>query len=168
MRLHSTKSIRYEVGFNPRTHAGCDAMISQLMPYYGGVSIHAPTRGATSESATAADSFEVSIHAPTRGATNFDRMQARNDISFNPRTHAGCDFRISDGISYRRRFNPRTHAGCDTFPTALQAIMQCFNPRTHAGCDSVHPTYVQIVPGFNPRTHAGCDSIIFCTYFLGI
>ncbi len=85
----------------------------------GVVSIHAPTRGATAEcpagvvgnrgATTAGRRFQsthprgvrlsieilsgrrgrVSIHAPTRGATLMIQAVA---ISFNPRTHAGCDF----------------------------------------------------------------------------
>ena len=33
----------------------------------------------------------VSIHAPTRGATNFVTPDTRVRRSFNPRTHTGCD-----------------------------------------------------------------------------
>jgi len=36
-----------------------------------GVSIHAPTRGATPESVSCRFCNAVSIHAPTRGATNY-------------------------------------------------------------------------------------------------
>ena len=78
--------------FNPRTHTGCDGSITPF-PFKSGVSIHAPTRGATTfawylsfpckwfqsthphgvrpinDSCLKASSL-VSIHAPTRGATS--------------------------------------------------------------------------------------------------
>ena len=41
----SYKSIT--LGFNPRTHTGCDIVIAILICYEHHVSIHAPTRGAT-------------------------------------------------------------------------------------------------------------------------
>ena len=77
--------------FNPRTDTGCDvclAVVSSFMPKFQSthrhgvrpapivrgprlspVSIHAPTRGATSKPAPCALVIGVSIHAPTRGAT---------------------------------------------------------------------------------------------------
>ena len=79
-------------GFNPRTHTGCDASYPRYFKVFG-VSIHAPTRGATAPLNTAAFArmfqsthphgvrrdfltnlilfIMVSIHAPTRGATIF-------------------------------------------------------------------------------------------------
>ena len=77
--------------FNPRTHTGCDVRVERVSVEVG-VSIHAPTRGATSKHSifvNVKDEFqsthphgvrhhcitfglypmEVSIHAPTRGAT---------------------------------------------------------------------------------------------------
>ena len=76
-------------------------------------------------------------------------------------------------------FNPRTHVGCDSRPTACYVAIFCFNPRTHVGCDlsfrsfgcassmfqSTHPRRVRLLKvscpwlrgGFNPRTHVGCD-----------
>ena len=60
----------------------------------------------------------VSIHAPTRGATGCTRFAHSSLLSFNPRTHEGCDnFKIST-ISRTLSFNPRTHEGCDTQSTA--------------------------------------------------
>ena len=38
--------------------------------------------------------YAVSIHAPTRGATTFDKIRKGSICSFNPRTHTGCDFRV--------------------------------------------------------------------------
>ena len=61
----SANSIRC---FNPRTHEGCD-LYSLVEIGDDGVSIHAPTRGATSKGFLFTLFFWVSIHAPTRGAT---------------------------------------------------------------------------------------------------
>ena len=76
------------------------------------VSIHAPTRGATARLLCPRITGAVSIHAPTRGATTvcqfiglLDKFQSTHPrgvrledvkhingyISFNPRTHEGCD-----------------------------------------------------------------------------
>ena len=54
--------------FNPRTHEGCDCKNTQCKQTQQ-VSIHAPTRGATSVADEIATAKDVSIHAPTRGAT---------------------------------------------------------------------------------------------------
>ena len=81
--------------FNPRTHTGCDAgftaELSKLV-----VSIHAPTRGATYSVASCCPSKAVSIHAPTRGATKMHAVLLVLQISFNPRTHTGCDNALLD------------------------------------------------------------------------
>ena len=66
---------RLDVGFNPRTHTGCD------------------TRGNQSYHITL-----VSIHAPTRGATWRPIVLVFARVGFNPRTHTGCD------ASHRGRF----------------------------------------------------------------
>ena len=54
------------------------------------VSIHAPTRGATTKNIPPGYNTYVSIHAPTRGATRFTASHS-NGNRFNPRTHEGCD-----------------------------------------------------------------------------
>ena len=54
--------------FNSRTHAGCDFSFRQLSMLQN-VSIHAPTRGATTHADADGLTIVVSIHAPTRGAT---------------------------------------------------------------------------------------------------
>ena len=55
------------------------------------VSIHAPTRGATSGGKRPNQKSLVSIHAPTRGATPHWHILLFHNSSFNPRTHEGCD-----------------------------------------------------------------------------
>ena len=59
---------RISIGFNPRTHTGCDATLI-LGSRDCKVSIHAPTRGATGRNNSDRGCYQVSIHAPTRGAT---------------------------------------------------------------------------------------------------
>ena len=79
-----------------------------------GVSIHAPTRGATQESLKQSKHFEVSIHAPTRGATYVAYFPVVN--LFRVSIHAptrGATINIAALLSMHDSFNPRTHTGCD-------------------------------------------------------
>ena len=56
------------------------------------VSIHAPTRGATTYvREPIPPAVAVSIHAPTRGATFRRARDVVTILGFNSRTHAGCD-----------------------------------------------------------------------------
>ena len=104
-------------------------------------------------------------------------------ISFNPRTHTGCDVRIVIDPIPSLCFNPRTHTGCDIVLLFYHNANISFNPRTHTGCDtglrysdvynlrfqSTHPHGVRRLSSevtgkdvsFNPRTHTGCDEIDF-------
>ena len=61
-----------------------------IVPMAAAVSIHAPTRGATSPELQNVIAIIVSIHAPTRGATYTD-ISTTYDTCFNPRPHAGGD-----------------------------------------------------------------------------
>ena len=97
------------------------------------------------------------------------------DISFNPRTHMGCDVRSRRAANTRvlfqsthphgvRRkllsdielfggFNPRTHMGCDFPPSYVHRANRCFNPRTHMGCDvSYHFTDLTSVVSIHAPT----------------
>ena len=128
------------------------------LPVQHGVSIHAPTQGAT-KSPTCRPRWrscfnprthagcdvhlvtklrqasEVSIHAPTQGATP-NRAAARGQIaSFNPRTHAGCAPRLSSGV-YKRVFQSTHPRRVRLAALSLCLALGCFNPRTHAGCDA--------------------------------
>ena len=103
----------FNLGFNPRTHTGCDAACRNLMT-----------------------KVYVSIHAPTRGATTAN--YAANGIvqGFNPRTHTGCDGLIAYQPLNGHSFNPRTHTGCDFITISIVSRNGSFNPRTHTGCDN--------------------------------
>ena len=62
---------RHQLGnFNPRSHERSDGHCLDLFHPSSGISIHAPTRGATSPRNKKCVADAISIHAPTRGATS--------------------------------------------------------------------------------------------------
>src|SRR5258708_2845596 len=99
--------------FNPRAHTGRDPttrsaarnhrVFQSTRPGGGrrrspwdahlpaGVSIPAPTRGATLLHDRGHSQSYVSIHAPTRGATHFTQTFPFASRCFNPRAHTGRD-----------------------------------------------------------------------------
>ena len=77
------------------------------------VSIHAPIQGATGTGGCNVLTALVSIHAPIQGATPVLTLIVFHIMSFNPRTHIGCDSCSPLLQSSRSCFNPRTHIGCD-------------------------------------------------------
>ncbi len=101
-------------------------------------------------------------------------------VSFNPRTHTGCDIPSPSAATRRSCFNPRTHTGCDLFTHLIIVLICSFQSthphgvrramtlrhRTYVVFQSTHPHGVRPKPsmtvsvynnGFNPRTHTGCD-----------
>ena len=101
----------------------------------------------------------VSIHAPMKGATSFTKSWMITSISFNPRTHEGCDLGI--GTTGRHNSVVSIHApmkgATDSVLVELVVIL-CFNPRTHEGCDAQDGGSGKAMESFNPRTHEGCDT----------
>ena len=165
------------------------------------VSIHAPTQGATF---TLSPNFDkpvkfqsthprrvrrptraraarsrVSIHAPTQGAPP-DSARACTRGCFNPRTHAGCDWRHSRCVwhwavsihaptqgatrSYLRDKRPKlvfqsTHPR-RVRPSATTDDVVVFQVSIHAptqGATVLSSNASDVRTCFNPRTHAGCD-----------
>ena len=145
--------------FNPRTHEGCDA---DARPQGRGheVSIHAPTRGATSiltrpwcrrrgfnprthegcdghRLGQARGGVPVSIHAPTRGATVHHQREGDGlGVSIHAPTR-GATLPASRSPCTPRSFNPRTHEGCDLYNSKGIRLWQRFQ--------STHPRGVRLV-----------------------
>ena len=78
-------------------------------------------------------------------------------ISFNPRTHVGCD--------HGRSVRPQQHYVSIHAPTQdatpsseEESDPYSFNPRTHVGCDKIEHNQHLHQGSFNPRTHVGCDT----------
>ena len=100
--------------FNPRTHTGCDTSPKNNGSYYDCFNPRTHT-GCDFIRSVKHLIVRVSIHAPTRGATSRSRaMPSIQPPSFNPRTHTGCDISPVSKFSSMKRFNPRTHTGCDS------------------------------------------------------
>ena len=103
------------VSFNPRTHTGSLSCGSfELFRQCLLVSIHAPTRGATYRHLRRQRGDPVSIHAPTRGATIgiTDRVSSEERVSIHAPTR-GATYVMVTPFLMDVSFNPRTHTGCD-------------------------------------------------------
>ena len=134
------------------------------------VSIHAPTRGATSSRKRSRAGFPVSIHAPTRGATTPQSRATTNQESFDPRPHARGDLgeppgRADDGVSIHAPTRGATapldragvgdgvsiHAptrGATTHWQPLPEPPKCFDPRPHARGDAPIAGRTRCLSGF--------------------
>ena len=100
------------------------------------VSIHAPTRGATSKNNRQdEESLFQSTHPRGVRQTRIKTLQEDNQFqSTHPR---GVRPAIVPKSGYFQGFNPRTHEGCDFSTKEGQSTPCCFNPRTHEGCDRI-------------------------------
>ena len=68
------------------------------------LSIHAPTRGATSISLPITSKFSLSIHAPTRGATGSWAIFHHIHLPFNPRSYKRSDVQNTSGQTIEVHF----------------------------------------------------------------
>jgi len=122
----------------------------------------------------------VSIHAPTRGATWGDGQHHAPQIGFNPRPHAGGDkgatknkeemkmFQSTPPRGGRHRsnstspirsngFNPRPHAGGDKASASVGLFTLTFQSTPPRGGRLSEISCGSKVTSFNPRPHAGGD-----------
>ena len=143
----------------------------------GFVSIHAPTRGATSPAIACGTSksfqftrprgarhavalfalaaMRVSIHAPTRGATRWGRRRASPIwVSIHAPTRGATE--VAVGLRRRVSFNSRAHEGRDGSPSASWRVgrFQFTRPRGARLDESLKRFAAQ---RFNSRAHEGRD-----------
>ena len=144
-----------KANFNPRSHERSDSSIfSPILLLI--ISIHAPTRGATSSAFFIALEIIISIHAPTRGATPL----SCGDIlagDFNPRSHERSDAYINNTISSMYRFQstlPREERPIPIMPTSKKLLFQSTLPREER---QQKKSYGNFNENFNPRSHERSD-----------
>ena len=68
----------------------------------GGVSIHAPLKGATEQQAGRHRVAKVSIHAPLKGATQTRFLNDTFELRFNSRTPEGCDEQEAEAFKQKQ------------------------------------------------------------------
>ena len=128
-----------------------------MYDYYRTISIHAPTKGATPVYVEVNGSTLISIHAPTKGATqNTDDPDAEIRISIHAPTKGAT---ISRYIFYRnigfQSTLPRRERQCNR----SHLLGNCyFNPRSHEGSDNYEVEMKMHARDFNPRSHEGSDN----------
>ena len=90
---------------------------------------------------------KISIHAPTRGATTTANTRCRELVNFNPRSHERSDQAKSSKDCVRPYFNPRSHERSDVIHRHCRCNAVYFNPRPHERSDKIcciKPTLVKI------------------------
>ena len=122
--------------FNPRSHERSDDYKS-CPSGLTGISIHAPTRGATKLATLFIDLTEISIHAPTRGATKSLSPQRTSNFYFNPRSHERSDRNRFISTADEYDFNPRSHERSDSTLIVFFPVPCYFNPRSHERSDCI-------------------------------
>ncbi|SEP88061.1 hypothetical protein SAMN05421510_10081 [Nitrosomonas ureae] len=143
-------------GFNPRAHAGRDCNMI-LMECNDLVSIHAPTRGATSRKILSSGISSFQSTRP-RGARLWMNTFIRCITRFNPRAHAGRDrymipCAINQGVSIHA---PTRGATAVTYQPGTDMLFQSTRPR---GARRLRKFTTDGHLSFNPRAHAGRDDI---------
>ena len=103
--------------------------------YEGGVSIHAPARGATPESAHAPKRELVSIHAPARGATVYHiHFSSCNAVSIHAPAR-GATLRIVRSVADGLVSIHAPARGATSGAICAGRWTRCFNSRARAGRD---------------------------------
>ena len=160
----------------------CDGLQETCLAAVG-VSIHAPTWGATP--ATCENShtrrsfnprtymrcdsykkrylgrYRVSIHAPTWGATGYClKYGVGLAVSIHAPTWGATD-NVTEFYVYNLSFNPRTYMRCDYYVRCLANNLTMFQS-THLHEVRLRGLLLRLVVFlcFNPRTYMRCDCIV--------
>ena len=99
----------------------------------------------------------ISIHAPTRGATSLKATEYKLSIDFNPRSHERSDNYIPDEFkSYIISIHAPTRGATMTSDeTGMVAIFQSTLPREERL--AVAAAIIPMTADFNPRSHERSD-----------
>ena len=125
-------------GFNPRAHAGRD---NKNVTLRNAVTVFQSTRprGARRpKTRSTTPNRIVSIHAPTRGATTGTLTAVSVNAGFNPRAHAGRDHYHHYQQRWRNQFQSTRPRGARQILCTAILKTAGFNPRAHAGRDTKH------------------------------
>ena len=145
-------------GFNPRTHEGCDAQSdgSQLIFFLFQSTHPRGVRHANPGGSGGGDG--VSIHAPTRGATY--KFAADSEVGKFQSTHPrGVRQAFVADVPEDLWFQSTHPRGVRPTGKLLQVLHQTFQSTHPRGVRLTTTTMLQSAKCFNPRTHEGCDTL---------
>ncbi len=111
------------------------------------ISIHAPTQGATPVIVSEKPFVSISIHAPTQGATVLHCVWFMDFLHFNPRPYARGDLFRFWSMILVYNFNPRPYARGDLDVLCMSYdYVRYFNPRPYArGDDEVDKNVLRLI-----------------------
>ena len=136
MRLTSRKKKLRTVLFQSTHPRGVRLSLSKHQSAPERISIHAPTRGATSKFHLFGERQFLFQSTHPRGVRPIEISTISwSYTDFNPRTHEGCDPAFNYKIGTNLHFNPRTHEGCDGILGDLEFVASSFQ--------STHPRGVR-------------------------
>ena len=123
-------------GFNPRSHEGSDRTRSRSCSSGNGFNPRSH-EGSDPPNWCTIYPFIVSIHAPTKGATSTARTDCFGTVGFNPRSHEGSDSAASFPSNVVRvSIHAPTKGATGTY--AFNSVVNgSFNPRSHEGSDGI-------------------------------
>ena len=105
----------------------------------------------------------ISIHAPTRGATILRFPCRDRGYNFNPRSYKRSDVSRSILPRHTENFNPRSYKRSDCSVMRKCSAPCYFNPRSYKRSDEYPITSPTFLIYFNPRSYKRSD---FYLYFI--
>ena len=148
------------MNFNPRSHERSDYEATQARALTANISIHAPTRGATSNHASTnmSDDFNPRSHERSDLPPNKNRL---THAYFNPRSHERSDLVIGVAITH---YAFQSTLPREERPASLKSERQSISISIHAptrGATSFKASVWLAPSHFNPRSHERSD--VVCT-----
>ena len=150
------------MSFNPRAHAGRDDS-EQSSLFDKDVSIHAPTRGATLRRLQPHKRRAFQSTRP-RGARQNRKESMQAVESFNPRAHAGRDWKTKCRQKSEPVFQSTRPRGARRQVTSLPSCSNRFQSTRPRGARPGPVAAIVSVYCFNPRAHAGRDSTLYNSF----
>ena len=120
--------------FNPRSHEGSDKT-KQIRSGLVGISIHAPTRGATPSDVLRQRKLAFQSTLPRGERPGLTRLTMDTITDFNPRSHEGSDDSVPERFKKKSISIHAPTRGATDKPDKPEKGDKDFNPRSHEGSD---------------------------------
>ena len=157
---HISTTSKYPFGyFNPRSREGSDARVTRRGRVGGAISIHAPAKGATTNTShTNGTTRHISIHAPAKGATDHQTVSQTKPIISIHAPAKGATSRImsiASTVSIFQSTLPRRERRGRSAHCGTSSTFQSTLPRRERRSAGLAPAFSSM--HFNPRSREGSD-----------